>query len=314
MDRVGSSGSIRVRVEQCPACGGGAFVHRRHFSTMTVVSCQGCGLAFQNPQPADDELRKIYGPDYFIGSGADRGRAAQFSVVKRGTARMQLRCIASYLRERGRVADRGRLVEIGCGRGNFLIEARSRGYAVQGVELSEDAAAHANEMLGAGSVMVGTTSSINLPSESYDVCVLADVIEHVRDPHATIAYVHRILKPGGLVFISTPSTASWSARLMGSSWMQFKLEHLFYFDPRSLTRLLARAGFRDTKTRNGWKSLTADYIAGQFEKYPVPGISAAVRAANRLLPRGVRERPIPVMAGGIYVLGLKGEPSRISKS
>jgi 2-polyprenyl-3-methyl-5-hydroxy-6-metoxy-1,4-benzoquinol methylase len=306
MDHVTSSQSIRVRVERCPACDGKTFTERLHFSTMTIMTCAGCGLACQNPQPSDDELARIYGPDYFIGSGADRWLATQFNVVKRGTARMQLSCIASYLSGLGHVPNRGRLIEIGCGHGNFLIEAKSRGYTVQGIEFSKDAAEHANEMLGSDSVLVGTTLSIDLPSEAYDVCVLADVIEHVRDPHATISYVSRILKPGGLVFISTPSTASWSARLMGSFWMQFKLEHLFYFDPHSLERLLARAGFRNIQIYSGWKSLTADYIAGHFEKYPVPGISWAVCTVNRLLPRSVSKRLIPVTASGIYMLGLRG--------
>jgi 2-polyprenyl-3-methyl-5-hydroxy-6-metoxy-1,4-benzoquinol methylase len=306
MDHVTSSRSDRVPVEQCPACDGKAFTDRLRFSTMTIMTCRGCGLAFQNPQPSDDELAGIYGPDYFIGSGTDASLAAQFNIVKRGTARLQLSCIASYLSGLGRVANRGRLIEIGCGHGNFLLEARSHGYVVQGIEFSKDAAAHANELIGSDFVMVGTILSIDLPSEAYDVCVLADVIEHVRDPRDTISYVYRILKPGGVVFISTPSTASWSAWLMGSSWMQFKREHLFYFDPHSLAQLLARAGFRDTKTYSGWKSLTADYIAGHFRKYPVPGISWVVCTANRLLPRAVSERPIPMTASSIYMLGRRG--------
>jgi len=305
MDHVTSSRSIRVRVERCPVCGSKAFADRLRFPNMTIMTCQGCGLAFQNPQPSDDELTEIYSPNYFIGSGADRRLTVQFDVVKRGTARMQLSRIASYLSRLGRASRGGKLIEIGCGHGNFLIEAKSQGYDVQGLEFSKDAAKQANKKLGSDSVMVGTTLSIDLPSESYDVCILADVIEHVRDPYATISYVSRILKPGGLVFIATPSTASWSARLLGSSWMEFKPEHLFYFDPNSLTRLLARAGFRDIKISSGRKSLTADYIAGHFEKFPVPGISWVVCTANRLLPRSISELPISVTASGIDVLGLK---------
>jgi SAM-dependent methyltransferase len=297
--------SPRVRIGKCPVCGGTAFADRVRFPSMTIINCQGCGLALQNPQPSDDELTEIYGPDYFIGVGANR--ATQFDTVKRGTARMQLGRIASYLSRFGRVAGRGnRLIEIGCGHGNFLIEAKNQGYAVQGLEFSKDAARHANEKLSSDAVIVGTTHSVDLPSETYDVCVLADVIEHVRDPHATISYVWRILKPGGLVFIATPSTASWSARLLGSSWMEFKPEHLFYFDPNSLSQLLTRAGFDEIKIYSGRKSLTADYIAGHFEKFPVPGVSWAVCTANRLLPRSISERPISVTASGIDVLGLKG--------
>ncbi len=295
----------RIRVEQCPVCDGRSFASRFRFPTMTIETCEACGLALQNPQPSDDELNEIYGPDYFIGPGADgRLTAAQFDAVKRGTARMQLGRIASYQERFGRPGG-GRLIEIGCGHGNFLIEAKNKGYDVQGLEYSQDAARHANEKLGSDRVIVGSTLSIELPSNTYDVCVLADVIEHVRDPRATVSYISRILKPGGLVFIATPSTASWSAMLLGKAWMEFKPEHLFYFHPKSLTQLLNRAGFHDLQVYSGRKSLTADYIAGHFEKFPVLGVSWAVRTVNRLLPRSLSERPIAVTASGIDVMARK---------
>ncbi len=73
--------------------------------------------------------------------------------------------------------------------------------------------------------------------------MLADVIEHTRNPLADLAHVWRLLRPGGALFIALPSLDSWSARLMRERWMEFKLEHLFYFDSSTVQTALLRSGF-----------------------------------------------------------------------
>lgn len=298
-----ASAKGRVEIPQCPVCTGTKFVDPFDFRNVTIFKCADCGLALQNPQLSDDELTEIYGSDYFIG-GDDQKFTEQFSIVKRGTARMQLARISNYLG-----LDHGpqgrKLIEIGCGHGNFLLEAQSAGYDVQGLEFSQDAAQRANSKLGGPVVTVGSTQSVDLPSAAFDVCVMADVIEHVRDPYATMQYVHRILKPGGVLFIATPSTESWSAKVLGSAWMEYKLEHLYYFGPKTLGRLLGCVGFQDVAVHTGRKSLTIDYIAGHFEKFPVPVLSSLVCGVNSLLPRAINQRPISLTASGIDVLATK---------
>jgi 2-polyprenyl-3-methyl-5-hydroxy-6-metoxy-1,4-benzoquinol methylase len=99
----------------------------------------------------------------------------------------------------------GRLREIGCGAGGMLAAAAEAGYVVTGVEPSEDACARARKRLGNnGRVICGDISSLTETSY-YDVCVLADVIEHVKDPRDFLARVHGLLREGGVVIIATPS-------------------------------------------------------------------------------------------------------------
>ena len=113
--------------------------------------------------------------------------------------------------------------------------------------------------------------------------------------------VHRLLKPGASLFIANvvPSTDSWSARLMRQKWMEFKVEHLTYFDRATIETTLFGSGFRDIVIRPGWKILSFDYIRMHFQRFPVSGVTPllSIFIINAsLLPHGMR-CPAPADGG-----------------
>jgi len=289
----------------CPVCQAKNFSPRFVIKGIAIEACGGCGLVVQNPQPSDAQLAAIYGSNYFIGSSENDRLGSQFDLVKRATASLQLDEITAYLHQRGQRANQLSLIEIGCGHGNMLLEARNKGFQVQGLEYSADAARVANTKLRADVVRVGTLTENILPEQSFDVCVLADVIEHVRDPASFVQDIRRILKAGGVVFIATPSTASWSARLLGRYWMEYKPEHLFYFDQTTITCLLGKAGFGHIETSSGRKVLTADYVIGHFDKFPVPILSALLKGIRAVMPTALLGKPVRITASGINILAAK---------
>jgi SAM-dependent methyltransferase len=291
----------------CPVCRAQRFSRRFVIKGMAIETCDACGLFVQNPQPSDDQLTAIYGSNYFIGSSENDRLGSQFDLVKRATAALQLDEIAAYLRPRGQAASGLSLLEIGCGHGNMLLEARDAGYEVSGLEYSADAARVANRKLAADRVQVGALAENTFPEQSFDVCILADVIEHVRDPASFLGHVRRVLKPGGVVFIATPSADSWSARLLGRYWMEYKPEHLFYFNGTTMTRLLGDKGFGRIETSSGRKVLTLDYIIGHFDKFPVPIVSPLLNALRALSPAALLGKPLKVTASGINVLATRRE-------
>ena len=154
------------------------------------------------------------------------------------------------------------------------------------MEYSRDACAVARAKLSTQSgwdVICGEVEDI--PSKGiYDICVLSDVIEHVRNPRALLERVHELLQPDGIILIATPSLNSWSARLLRSKWMEFKVEHLFYFNSSTLQSLLIDCGFAGIIERKGVKVLNFDYIAAHFERYKVAGISWLLSALHRIAP------------------------------
>jgi SAM-dependent methyltransferase len=291
----------------CPVCRAERFAPRFAIKGMAIESCNRCGLIVQNPQPSDDQLAAIYGSAYFIGSSENDRLGSQFDLVKRATASLQLDEIAAYLRKGGQAAHGLSLLEIGCGHGNMLLEARNRGYEVRGLEYSADAVRVANRKLGAELVRVGALDENAFPEQSFDVCILADVIEHVRDPASFLRNVRRVLKPGRVIFIATPSTDSWSARLLGRHWMEFKPEHLFYFDRKTIARLLGDALFDRIETSSGRKVLTLDYVIGHFDKFPVPIISRLLNGLRALSPVALLRKPLKITASGINVIATRRE-------
>ena len=270
----------------------------------------------RNPQPSDAELAAIYTDAYFLGSavdGEDHPFVREVHALKRSTAGGYLDRIESHRGWTAAMRHGQRLLEVGSGLGNLLIEARERGYAVTGIEYAPASVARANARLGDDIVVQGTLESLDLPPASFDVCVLADVIEHTRNPLTTLISAWELLKPGGTLFLATPSLDSWSARLMRQRWLEFKLEHLFYFDVRSVQTLLLRAGFAALKIESGRKTLSADYVFAHFDRFPVPVLSPLGRAGRHLLPAALRRWRLDVVASGIDVLATRAEAAPLTR-
>jgi len=202
--------------------------------------------------------------------------------------------------------EKPRLLEIGCGTGDFLIEAQSRGFEVEGVEYSEHAATEANMRLGHRAVRVGSLEKECLPANKYDVIGAFDVIEHLRNPMESLKCLSASLKHGGLLVIVTPSLDSWSRRLLGRRWMEYKTEHPTYFSEKSLTRLFRSTGFDIVDFSPNCKVLSLDYVSSLFDRYPVPVIGTLVRCLKAVLPGKLVHQPTKVVASGVTACARKG--------
>jgi 2-polyprenyl-3-methyl-5-hydroxy-6-metoxy-1,4-benzoquinol methylase len=147
-----------------------------------------------------------------------------------------------------------RLLDIGCSSGALLMSARALGFDAEGVELSADAAETARR---AGlKVFTGLLEAARFPDAVFDAAILMEVIEHLRDPRSMLSECRRILKPGGILLVTTPNMASWTARTMGARWSGFSLTamggHISFFNPRSIRLIAERTGFAVARieTRN----------------------------------------------------------------
>ena len=89
-------------------------------------------------------------------------------------------------------------------------------------------------------------------------------------------------------------------------WMEFKPEHLFYFEPRSMRLLLDRSGCEQVEIGPGLKRLNLDYVAAHFRRFHVSVIRPAMTISQRLMPASVRPRPFSIRTGGIVVIARRG--------
>jgi 2-polyprenyl-3-methyl-5-hydroxy-6-metoxy-1,4-benzoquinol methylase len=300
MDRINPA-TVRPMVKTCHVCQSTRVYYLFSASDYRVVRCEDCGLVFLNPQPSEEELVRIYQANDFRGSESEAGRR-EISALKQATAGL-------YLSEIGRYhgPSRGRLLEVGCGSGDFLVQAEADGWQVTGVDYSATACEQARQRLKNGEVRCGELAQAVLPTEQFDLCVISDLLEHVRSPLEFLAEIQRVLKPGGTLFVATPSMDSWSAQFMRQKWMEFKAEHLIYFDRQTIQTALFKSGFHEVVVQSGWKILTFDYVRLRFERFRTSWIAPVLRFLSHILPGKVRHQRHRMVASGLMALARKCE-------
>jgi 2-polyprenyl-3-methyl-5-hydroxy-6-metoxy-1,4-benzoquinol methylase len=205
----------------------------------TLVRCRRCGLVYVDPRPLAEvadyeeefflhEYKDVYGVDYI----ADRDNITRL-------AHRRLKAIERYRQG-------GKLLDVGCAAGFLLAEARRRGWETRGVEVSRFASEYARRELNLD-VFLGSLHEAKLPEQEFDVVVLYFVLEHLRDPLALLQEICRILKPGGLLSVAVPNIAGLYFRLNKEAWIAERVchqSHFYEFSPRTLGRILARAGMQ----------------------------------------------------------------------
>jgi SAM-dependent methyltransferase len=247
--------------------------------------CSGCQLVWLDPRPLADEIWKLY-TQYFthqMGSGGLDG-AGRLALLKRAvlahsfgydapahSAWQSLGRAASHFRIiRDRVGAnvlwlvgqrKGRLLDIGCGNGDFLVQMKALGWEVAGVEPDPAAAAVAQQRLGEV-ISTGTIESADFGSASFDAITLSHVVEHVADPIALLAICRSLLTESGRVIVVTPNLHSLGKGLFGSNWRGWDPpRHLFLFSRQSLATVAKRAGFERPRVRTTARSASSIWNA-----------------------------------------------------
>ncbi|MEA2828919.1 MAG: hypothetical protein QOG43_3358 [Actinomycetota bacterium] len=138
----------------------------------------------------------------------------------------------------------GRLLDVGCGAGRYLLVMKALGWDVVGVEPDAGSRAVAESQ---GLRVVPTLADGDLAPGSFDVITLNHVIEHLADPVAELRSLRPLLAPDGLLGVATPNWASLGRRFFGPSWYALEApRHLVLFDPATLRATVEAAGFRVT--------------------------------------------------------------------
>ena len=159
----------------------------------------------------------------------------------------------------------GRLLEVGCGRGEFLKVARGW-FDACGVEPNPELAADARREASIYQGLIEDT-----PWSDFDVAASFHVIEHVDSPSKFVEEIARRLRPGGLVALETPDIGSWPYRLMKARWRQFIPEHYYFFDRKTLHRLLSDNGFEVRQITRVGKYASLSLLLNRLGRYvPLP--------------------------------------------
>ena len=275
-------------VSACPVCGSAArtVLHEGLIDNVFFVApgkwtlhrCAQCSSAYLNSRPTPESIGKAYGTYYTHVAGSSKApNFAELGFVRKlrrmmsngylnyryGTQRLPAialgRWLAKFLPALREVLDlefrylprpiQGqRLLDIGCGNGDFLVSAREAGWEVLGIE-PDSKAADAARQRGLD-VTVGTVDLLAGESDCFDAITLSHVIEHVHEPKQLLQAVQRLLKPGGVVYIDTPNINSHGAYLFKKNWRGIEApRHLVLFNPASLSDLLVATGFDNVQIK-----------------------------------------------------------------
>ena len=251
----------------CPVCGATArqpLLDRRIRSpfgeTYGVVVCTACGLGFTDPVPTSAEMDAMYESSYYKFAYDPRSPSwhPDDTAARRRTIGSRAIDALTFLFKRALLLDReralsgrppGRVLDLGCGNGDFLRHLRRLGWEVQGLEVSAEAAGLAR----AKGIPVhrGDLGSASYPDRSFDVVTLWHVVEHLPRPLPELAEVRRILRDDGLLVVEVPNSDCLTFRLCGTAWRQLDVpRHLQHFTRGTLERALADTGFATVRRQD----------------------------------------------------------------
>ncbi len=262
--------------DACALCGG-AQRQRYDLDSHRLLYCARCRLGQLSPLPTEDELRALYASPRYFGGGGDAVGYADYAADEAQHARSFRARLRALLRH-GPITD---LLEIGCGPGLFLLEARRLGVPnVVGVDPNPWAVEHAHAR--GVEAYVGSVDTIDA-SRRFDAVAMLDVLEHVVAPLPFLAAARARLRPGGRLLIMTPDIRSLLARLSGRRWVSLKVpEHVRYYSRRSVRTLLDRAGFDVLAVRAAGQYVTVAFFLSRLERL-VPAPARALRTIARAL-------------------------------
>ena len=259
------TGKINPQVAEfqpCPLCGQEdekPYLERQGY---TFVRCKHCGMIYMSPRLNEtiylNRLRSDENHrDRYHAILSQQNNDAEERVMKGNIVRLR----ASV--------PRGKLLDLGCGLGRFLLLARAAGYVVSGVEPHFFAASHARS--NGLTIHEDPLEDLEYSPQSLDVVTAFDYLGRAQHPVETLKEIARILKPHGRLLLTCPNLDSMTCQLVGPDATDLfdAPDQINWFDRQSLAKMLRQAGFKIAEmTTSGQDDL--EYLRLQFDRLEQP--------------------------------------------
>ncbi len=237
-----------------------------------LYRCDGCGTIHQPSLPRGKQLHQLY-----------RAMSDERYLSEERGRRLMARRLLDRLEEH---VLRGRLLDVGCGYGLLLDEARRRGYDVEGVELSVEGVRYARQRLGLRVREMALEEAAQLDAsrgERYDAVLAVDVLEHLDEPVAALEHLGALLAPGGVLLITSPDPSSLAARMAKSRWWCYEPAHVCLIPRSKLRELIRETGLELREDVTAVQSFTLGYwLSCLSERGRGSGSRALAYLASRL--------------------------------
>ncbi|MDR1983894.1 MAG: class I SAM-dependent methyltransferase [Prevotellaceae bacterium] len=235
-----------VTIQKCPICSSikikPEFVCKDYLTSnenFDVYMCQQCEFLFTNNFPSNNSIGKYYdNPKYISHSDTKQGFINKlYHFVRAYVIKRKLNFVC---RQAGK--KNGKILDIGCGTGYFLNEAKRKGWETAGIEKNEQARKSATEHFNL--FVKHETHIYEFPKDSFDVITLWHVLEHLEDLSEIMEKIYDLLLSDGIAVIALPNCSSYDARHYKTYWAGYDLpRHLWHFTPKTMELLAKKFNF-----------------------------------------------------------------------
>lgn len=227
----------------CPLCDGSDYSviqYSKDFrlklsdTLFSITRCGGCGFIYLNPRPLKDELLNFYTPDFH-----KKDQSLLYKIIEPSFMLAQKSIGKTFKKYK----KSGRLLDIGCGNGNFILFMQKFGYDVCGVELNPEAQKFTCGKLK-DRIFYNELKECNFQAKTFDIITMMQTLEHVYNLSEIFNEIKRVLKDDGILYISVPNTDFFESRLFGPYYYNLEVpRHLYFFTKKSIKNLMLKNNF-----------------------------------------------------------------------
>lgn len=273
--RTIDTASNQIEGQSCILCGSpdAELILRTQRLDGPLLRCRRCGLFFVSlPERPSESNGRIESDRVAAEMERLSVRARELELVEPRVEQSEGPWRELTARERlldlRRFVTTGRLIEVGCSTGEFLVAASIAGFDVAGVEGDRENCRIAKAR--GVDCHAGSLCDAAFPDGHFNVAALYHVIEHFHAPVAEMRELHRLIVEGGWLVIETPNIDNPWFRMIGPRWRQFIPDHIFFFDRRTISMLCERTGFEIVECRNVGKAMSLRLFISRLGRYIKP--------------------------------------------
>ncbi len=264
---------------KCPWCGSekaqinlwlkDEFLSKEDFH---ICECLNCGLSYTMPRPNKEKIGEYYkSEEYYSHQENKKGFIPRlYESVKKVNLKHKYNLATQGLNV-------GKMLDIGCGVGDFLHTAEQHGWTCTGVEPSEDAKAIAKTKTKAN--IINSEDMEKIPNATFDLITMWHVLEHVDDLKWQIEQLHRLTKTKGRIVIAVPNYKSYDAQYYKELWAAYDVpRHLSHFNKNVLTKIFKSKNLELVRTdKLIWDAYYISYMSEQYKQHKFPLLKGTFR-------------------------------------